>query len=356
MAKKKSDILKKEPLHIRIAEKLRKQIKKEYAPGDKIESESKLGKRFGVCVPTIREALSSLALEGLVERHHGSGTYVAERDNSKHVAIFSELDFLYPTSSWFYLQVIRQLRGYLGEYNIESRMYMGHTRQGEKPSDADCPELIEALQKQKVSAVFSICTTDLPAYLTPALLGDIPIISGVEQYPYRILHDYKGLIEKGVTLLAEQGCQTIAFMGSSMFKDIFVNSALKHGFTKENILVETKSNPSVPEECLQGFQKLWSNAKKPDGILFGDDNIYFNIEPFLLGNNIKPADLKIVSHSNKGDSRIPFIPCILLQFDPDFFARKTADLINDILTDKPGIEPTILLSCSRKDVSPRSYH
>ncbi|MEZ3158904.1 GntR family transcriptional regulator [Microbacterium sp. BWT-B31] len=48
----------------------------EYAPGERIPSESALADRYGVTRMTVRQAISGLITKGLVTRKQGSGTYV----------------------------------------------------------------------------------------------------------------------------------------------------------------------------------------------------------------------------------------------------------------------------------------
>lgn len=47
-------------------------------PGDALPSERRLVEDLGVSRPTLRQAVDGLVAEGLLERRHGSGTYVAE--------------------------------------------------------------------------------------------------------------------------------------------------------------------------------------------------------------------------------------------------------------------------------------
>src|SRR5690606_6838724 len=47
-------------------------------PGEKLPTESELMRQFGVSRTVVREALSRLQAAGLVETHHGIGTYALE--------------------------------------------------------------------------------------------------------------------------------------------------------------------------------------------------------------------------------------------------------------------------------------
>ena len=49
----------------------------EWAPGEAIPAESALAQSYGVAVGTIRQALSLLVEDGLLERRHGKGTFVS---------------------------------------------------------------------------------------------------------------------------------------------------------------------------------------------------------------------------------------------------------------------------------------
>jgi len=52
--------------------------------GDRLPSERELSLRWGVARMTVRAAMDALVAEGLVERRHGSGTYVSKAPRSRH--------------------------------------------------------------------------------------------------------------------------------------------------------------------------------------------------------------------------------------------------------------------------------
>lgn len=64
----------------------------ESQPGDPVPSERALSDRFGVSRMTVRQAVDTLALEGLLVRVQGSGTYVAppKVDQQVRLASFTE--------------------------------------------------------------------------------------------------------------------------------------------------------------------------------------------------------------------------------------------------------------------------
>ncbi len=326
--------LKRAPLHMQIAEMIREKLKADFRPGERLESESRMAATLGVSVPTVREALSTLAMEGIIERRHGSGTYVAERENKQHVAIFSELDLLHPATSWYFLQVIRQLRQYLEDRNFDTVVYLGHTRTGEKPTGKSCPELISALKRNRISCMFLWGMDGIPRYIDSNIGKDVPVVGGTRSFRYNIIQDHGGLVREGVSILAAQGCKRLAFMGSPSFKKDFMEAVRDKGLVPDIKLVATDFIYIDARSCINAFREIMSDGgSAPDGILIAEDTIYFNVEPLLLKGSYKiPEKLKIVSHGNKGDLRSPFLPITLLQFDPDEYAAKAGEIIDGLLS------------------------
>ncbi len=63
----------------RVADQLRERIQKgDFAPGAQLPTENALVEQFGVSRTVIREAISSLRVDGLVKAHQGRGMFVCE--------------------------------------------------------------------------------------------------------------------------------------------------------------------------------------------------------------------------------------------------------------------------------------
>lgn len=80
------------PKHRQLQLALAELVASELSPGERLPSERQLLARFGVSRATVRHAIAALERDGVVERRHGSGTYVAERrvTSRLHLASFSE--------------------------------------------------------------------------------------------------------------------------------------------------------------------------------------------------------------------------------------------------------------------------
>jgi GntR family transcriptional regulator len=81
------------PNYYRLESHLRESIRSgALKPGDPVPPESSLCQQFGVSRTTVRQALSRLVYDGLIERHRGRGSFVAEPrlEHSKPFLSFEE--------------------------------------------------------------------------------------------------------------------------------------------------------------------------------------------------------------------------------------------------------------------------
>jgi GntR family transcriptional regulator len=85
MAKPKSSFVSSRiPLYYQLENVLREKITSgAYASGERLPTEIELIEQYSVSRITVRQALSALAEDGLIERRQGRGTYVAERKSKK---------------------------------------------------------------------------------------------------------------------------------------------------------------------------------------------------------------------------------------------------------------------------------
>lgn len=96
-------------MYLEIVGELRQLIKsEEITTGGKLPSERELAERMQVGRSTIREALRSLELLGLIETRRGEGTFLADFQNNQFVEVLAEFILQQPTSM-FDVQQTRQM-------------------------------------------------------------------------------------------------------------------------------------------------------------------------------------------------------------------------------------------------------
>lgn len=93
------------PLYLQIAERIRNDIKTGIIqPGDKLASEHEMMKKYNVSRMTVRNAFSELVTEGLVEKHHGKGSFCKNLPEEKNIDVLLNMSDHYFIS--YYLQSI----------------------------------------------------------------------------------------------------------------------------------------------------------------------------------------------------------------------------------------------------------
>jgi len=67
------------PLYIQLKEKILKDIKENYKPGDIISTEAKFEQKYEVSRITVRKAIEQLEKDNIIEKKQGKGTFVKEQ-------------------------------------------------------------------------------------------------------------------------------------------------------------------------------------------------------------------------------------------------------------------------------------
>ena len=84
------------PLYLQLADFLREQIKSEkIKPGDKLDSEPEMVKKYGLARLTVREALQQLVNEGLVVKKQGKGTFCKLSPVRKNIDVLLDIKDYY---------------------------------------------------------------------------------------------------------------------------------------------------------------------------------------------------------------------------------------------------------------------
>ena len=84
------------PCYVQLADIIREKIKtKEIRPGDMLDSESAMVKKYGIARLTVREALNILVNEGLLEKRHGKGTFCKNAGSRKRIHVLLDVTDYY---------------------------------------------------------------------------------------------------------------------------------------------------------------------------------------------------------------------------------------------------------------------
>jgi DNA-binding LacI/PurR family transcriptional regulator/DNA-binding transcriptional regulator YhcF (GntR family) len=331
----------KQSLHEKVADDLRRDVLATH-PGMKLESEARLATQFGVSVMTLRQALSVLAHEGLIERRQGSGTYVVDTRAKRHVAIFSLASEALPDSS-FQLRVENLLGLVFQQRGNRFRFYVWmDTKEG-----LVCPDLIEEASQNRISGGVFVSMHSEPAM--PILLKKrIPYVTTGTSDPPCVAIDQAQIVRDGTQHLLDRGCRRIALMQWSggqinpSTNPTFASALAERGLKPDPQWMRLSVPPNVPGAGWEQFRKIWDAKKeKPDGLLVTDDVLFRDVALGMLERGIRvPDQLQIVAQTNKGSGITYPFPVTALEIDPREYAEELATLLIQLMNNEARSDET----------------
>ena len=139
-----------------LAENLRELIQKQIRQGvNKLPTENLLCEKYHVSRQTIRQALALLEKEGLIEKRHGSGSYITGHSsiherNTIGILVRSEEDYIYPA-------IIHDIRTTLSASGFSSKVFCTDNQVSLER------EILKQILKTPLGGLISVgCKTALP--------------------------------------------------------------------------------------------------------------------------------------------------------------------------------------------------
>ena len=322
-------------LHEEIAAVLRQEITRSRRAGDRLDSEAKLAQRFSVSGVTIREALLALTKDGLIQRRHGSGTYVKERVDDRHVAVLIELDISHPRISYVYLRVPQQVRRVLERNGYRVKLYVGQVSPTERPSEPTYPDFIEDVLQEKIRGVVVIATRPHPSWIEPLRRQSVPVVGHPLEYSHVVNVDMENLVRLAVERLIEAGRRKLAWLGwsppwfPSTTLPVFKQSLQQHGVPVHEEWISVGLHPSAPGAGWEEFREIWTaRAEKPDGLIVADDVLFRDAAAAILDVGVRvPEQLMVITHANKGSGMLCPFPVARMEIDPDEYAEAMGQML-----------------------------
>jgi DNA-binding LacI/PurR family transcriptional regulator len=337
-------IVRKCSLSAQVAEALRSFVLRECRPGDRLDSEAKLSKRFGVSVMTLREALAVLANEKFIERVHGSGTFVREPERLTRVALIMTWDRHSSRLSYFHMQVFQLVKDRLLDAGIQVQAF--HDQLG----DASRRQSAEAGYLRTNANAYVFISTNPPKTLLRKARERGAFVAGFgSSFNRHLIYNPEEMLRQAVEYFRSRGRKEIAVIG---WRELFVTAPgdevakrvfKEAGLTFRSEWFQDRGEPVSGDAGWLQFNAIWSAypRRKPDGILLMDDILCSQASRAILNESIAvPDDLMVVSHSNKGSGMFLPFPTTRLEFDPDELAKTIAA---ETLSRLAGKDPSEIL-------------
>ena len=327
-------------LYEQVAAQLQSNIRTHNQSGDRLPSELELAKELGVSSITLREALSILSNRGVIERRHGSGTYVADPTANQWVAIITSLDLSHPNLSYFHRRVAFLLRALIAEAGLRVRIYSGSARgwiKGDRKYEL--PEaLFKDLEDDLIRA--AVLISDKEAHLKQLRPFNIPLIATHPDFPLSVSIPTPEMVPAAIQAMASQGCRTSAFITGPLepsgIQSLEVAVA-QHGMSTRPEWIFPMNSGAKDAAGWFAFLSVWEAYKeKPDCVIVTDDVLFHEVSMAILHERIDvPGKLKVFTHYNKGSGIIIPFPCTVFEIDPDEFANELASLCQMALSPNP---------------------
>ncbi len=338
-----------EPLFEQIASVLRQEILARHKPGSRLETTAALAKRFQVSKLTISQALVVLNKEGLIDSRKGSGVYVKEREDQRHVGILMDHDISDPRLSFFFVRVAQQLRTFFQSQGFRCRLYAGHSSAQEKTPNLSCTEFVEDVRANRLRGIAVVLGVQHSEWIEAVVRNQVPVV-GPAEYEWGVDADSLEMVRQGTRRLLEAGRRRIAFMAwqekdnSGGWVQVFRSSLRKAGVPIRDEWIRCEVHPSQPGAGWEEFREIWLASKeKPDGLLVCDDLLMRDATSAICEARVAvPEQLMIVAHSNRGSGiHYPF-PIWQMEYDPDEHARLLGEMLVKLMQ-KEVISPRRIL-------------
>lgn len=314
--------------------------KKELIPGDKLPSETELADEFNVSRTTLRLALNDLAMENIIERKLGDGTYITERSHTKKFIIIS-LNNIYSKDNIFYTYqfVTSRLREILTKKGYKVFVY-------NSMEDISFFDIIN-IPPDNIAGWISVNSNFEPE---PDLYN-IPKVNCItfidEEHfcvtinPCSIFSKIDYLINKyelknSLIFYHKQDEQEITF------NKIF-NCGIENYFGHNHITIPVAGDYTSKDRKDIMQNNIIRYLNDTDTIIFSDDTFYKQIYPFLNKNRASLKGKKIITHTNYPDNDIYGEEVCQLRFDLNRLCEETINIILKIIAKEYIAKPHLLL-------------
>lgn len=333
-----------------IKEKIRSGV---YAPGERMESENRLSETFGYSRQTVRQALSVLEREGLIERRRGSGTYISAEGRrparGRNVAIVTTYisDYIFPT-------IIRGIEETLTNagYSLTLGVTNNHVEDESRILQSLISRRIDGVIVEGTKTAFPNPNVEL--YQRLEKMG-VPVVFFNSYYrdlqnAVYVVTDDKSVGRQAADLLIEKGCRCLGgvFKSDDMqghgryagFSEGVIRSGCALG--DDSVVWYTTSERSRlfrPDNRDYMFERL----RGCDGVVCYNDQIAYGVIDLLTSRGVRvPEDVLVTGCDNSSVSEYSPVKITSFNHPKDEMGRLAANkLIAMLRTGEP--EPPVVL-------------
>ena len=341
------------PLHRSIYQALGDAIRKgEYAPGDRLPSESELCQQFNASRITVAKAIQTLQQDGLVMRRPGSGSYV-----QPPAAVTSyQFGLLIPElGSTEIFEPICQgiMRSKLAKSHS---LIWGHTEQDDSGRDASAILLCRQFIEQRVSGVFFAplefteskdqTNQQVMAELRQANIPIVLLDRCYNKYPMRSNLDRVGIDNHRASVMVtqhlwERGARRIAFVARKRSASTILERASGYAFALRECGASGCGETFYGDTGDPEFVRKLLSAATPDGVVCGNDLTAARLMRTLIRLGVRvPEEVRLVSFDDVSYAKFLPVPLTTIHQNCGQIGEWAMDLMLDRIAhpNRPGVD------------------
>lgn len=354
-----------DPAHVQISRNLERLISSgALKPGDRLPSNPRLAKKWGVSCTSVQRAMKRLMAAGRIERTPGRGTFVKARTEKALIgAMFGPS--LTAEPSHFYRSLNRTLHAEAEKREWVLRTYDGFIGANgtTKPINSTVCRHFEAdLHQHSFSGLIEVQVypgTDAgreARTVLPAARWGPPSSSDAAL-------DGRDFIKESVRFLAAQGRRRLCYVSftserkgfpftqakDEAFAEVLDELRLPQFRSRPIVLADIPSTPerAIYENALHTMREWFApgnEAQRPDGLVVDDDIGMRAVAMALLRLGVDvPGQLMVVTEANE-DSQLHYgIPVVRYEISPREVACELLDILWKRIANEPLPELPILI-------------
>ncbi len=327
----------------------------EWSPGARLPSEDALMELFGVSRPSMREALNTLAADGVVVRKHGSGTYLVRRPVNR-IEVFMRLENIATVAGYWYRDMLHAFQALGLEQGIQVEAVMGFGETTDKVIASLERKLSRPSGSDLVGTASLLMSTELDDELMKLVPQPVSLLrlfpSGK---PGEVVLDYQALADAFRAIMLEHGYDdfTLIFSDDPPEKNGIGTYRVIHAMCDRitggdasrqlGVVADFIEEADFQNRLEERFLEWYHSPRRTKAAVFFDDGIFSSCCRIMFRHGIRiPEDLAVLTHANVGRLfDFPFVP-----FRIGFDAKVAARAMWDTIFDEPGrprpIAPTLM--------------
>jgi len=319
--------------------------------GEPLPSERDLVAKFQVSRATLRDALNTLATEGLIVRRQGSGTYVNGAKKPGVTAVLGRAELLSSPMGYFFSRMTDSVRERMDANGFRAVLSTTHGKTTEEM--ASSVQLLDEVFVNDLAGVLDI-TFDSRALRRRVADRGIPIVAieaAVPEGTHTVVLDYAAMTELAVQTLHSYGYDDFALMHLSDPGDEY-HERIPKGFDKLQLAaVGQREDRLVPvprtydlHDAYGAFIEWWAREDRPNAMFFFDDALCDVSTRAILELGIKvPDDLAIITQSNTGRKFHFPVPLTRVEFDPVEAVDAAWNMLHSLILQERVEEPLVYI-------------